>query len=265
MELKSTFNEVAAEYDKWRPAYVPELYDDIITFSGIGKSSHLLEIGIGTGQAATPFLEMGCHVSAVEPGDSLAAYTQEKFSCYKDFIIRNIAFEEFVWSDISFDMIYSATAFHWIPEEIGYTKVFKLLKSGGTFARFRNHAGPDIDNKSLEKSMQKVYSKYMPDNLWGHSYNSISEYAEHVKKTCKNIVDISKRYGFIDVDCKLYYRTRIFEAEDYMQLLGTYSDHIALGEEKIAFFQKEMTDVINDFGGKITINDIIDLQLSRKP
>lgn len=31
----------------------------------------------------------------------------------------------------AYDLIYSASAFHWIPEEIGYTKVYKALKPGG--------------------------------------------------------------------------------------------------------------------------------------
>ena len=34
------------------------------------------------------------------------------------------------------DLVYSASAFHWIPEEIGYSKVYEMLKPGGAFARF---------------------------------------------------------------------------------------------------------------------------------
>lgn len=56
-----TFNQVAEMYDKWRPAYVPELYEDIFAYKSIDKASHVLEIGIGTGQATLPFLNTGCH------------------------------------------------------------------------------------------------------------------------------------------------------------------------------------------------------------
>ena len=63
-----TFNQVAEMYDKWRPAYVPELYEDIFAYKSIDKASHVLEIGIGTGQATLPFLNTGCHLTAVELG-----------------------------------------------------------------------------------------------------------------------------------------------------------------------------------------------------
>ena len=59
-------------------------------------------------------------------------------------------------------MIYFASAFHWIPEEVEYLKVFKLLKTGGTFARFANNPYKDKGNKPLQKAIQEVYARYMP-------------------------------------------------------------------------------------------------------
>ena len=46
--------------------------------------------------------------------------------------------------DDIYDIIYSATAFNWIPEKIGYSKTYDLLKEDGTLALFgtnhhRNH------------------------------------------------------------------------------------------------------------------------------
>ena len=43
------------------------------------------------------------------------------------------------FSDNTFDLVFSASAFHWVPEKIGYEKVFSMLKNGGVFARFANH------------------------------------------------------------------------------------------------------------------------------
>lgn len=55
MDLRMKFNEDEENYDKYRPSYVKELYQDIINYSGICKGSEVLEIGIGTGQATLPF------------------------------------------------------------------------------------------------------------------------------------------------------------------------------------------------------------------
>ena len=60
------------------------------------------------------------------------------------------------------------------------------------------------------------------------------------------------------------HRTRTFTAQEYTQLLGTYSDHIALGEEVCKRFFAEIEEAINSFGGEITLYDTIDLQLARK-
>lgn len=256
MDLRLKFNEVAAEYDEYRPTYVPELYADIMAYSNINQFSRVLEIGIGTGQATLPFLNTNCHLTAIELGDKLAAFTREKFSEYKNLEIKNMAFEDYECPDNSLDMIYSTSAFHWIPEEIGYPKVYKLLKNGGTFARFANHNYKDKENEPLDVAIRKVYAKYMPDIKFLPEYN---------EKMASDRADISKKYGFIDVTYKLYSRIREFDAESYATLISTYHDHRALGEAKLALLKNEIKETINSFGGKIHIYDTLDLQLARKP
>jgi hypothetical protein len=155
-------------------------------------------------------------------------------------------------------MVYSASAFHWVPEEVGYPKVYRLLKSGGTFARFANHPYKDKENEAIHVGMQQVYAKYMP-------VKDIGPVAEYNEEKAKIRADIAKKYGFIDVSYRMYYQKRVFDAESYAELISTYSDHRALGEEQLAVFTNEIKGVLNRFGGKINIYDTIDLQLARKP
>jgi SAM-dependent methyltransferase len=253
--LETKFNEVYTEYDKWRPTYVSQLYKDIMNFKEINQFSNVLEIGIGTGQATLPILEKGCFLTAIELGDKLAEFTKQKFSKYANFDIKNMAFQDYECQPNSFDMIYSASAFHWIPEEIGYPKVYKMLKSGGIFARFANHPYRDKENDELHIAMQEVYSKYMP---------SSPPEPEYSEEQCKKRADISKRYRFVDVNYRLYHRTRIFNAQEYISLIGTYSDHRALEENKRMEFLNGIKNAIDNYGGKITVYDTIDLQLARK-
>ena len=89
-----------------------------------------LEVGIGTGQATRPFLEAGCRVTAVELGEKLAAYSQVKFQNFFNLEILQGDFMKCPLQGDSFDLLYSATAFHWIPEEQGYPKALRLLKAG---------------------------------------------------------------------------------------------------------------------------------------
>lgn len=254
--LETTFNTVYSEYDRWRPTYVTELYDDIFAAKEIDQASNVLEIGIGTGQATLPILERGCSLTAIELGDKLAEYTKQKFSKFKNFNIVNMAFQDYECQPNSFDFIFSASAFHWIPEEIGYTKVYDLLKSGGVFARFANNPYKDKGREDIHVALQKIYSKYMPGSL------RETEYSE---EDAQSRAEISKKYGFIDINYKLYHRTRTFSAKEYVSLLGTYSDHVAIEEQKRLKFFDEIEKAIEDLGNRITIYDTLDLQLARKP
>lgn len=253
--LETTFNTVAEQYDRMRPTYVEELYDDIWRYGGFDGDISAVEVGIGTGQATQPVLNRGASVTAVELGADLAAFCARKFAENPKFFVINMPFQDFTVPENSCDLIYSASAFHWIPEEIGYRKVFDMLRPGGVFARFANHPYKDKGNEALHEAMQVHYAKYMPRSKF---------HAEYDMEDAKARAEVGARYGFADIQCKLYKRTRTFTAQQYTNLLGTYSDHIALGEKKDEFFAL-IREEIERFGGTITIYDTIDLELHRKP
>lgn len=252
-----TFNTVAGQYEKMRPGYPLPLYADVFQYLPIDASSHVLEIGIGGGQATQPVLQTGCRLTAVELGEALAGLCQKKFEAFPRFSVITGRFEETALEPNSYDLIYSASAFHWIPEEAGYRKVFALLKSGGAFARFANRPYKDKGREGLHEAIQKIYAVYMPG-----SPPKFREYGEEDAARC---ADIAHRYGFIDIAYRLYHRTRTFTSQEYIALLGTYSDHIAIEEGIRKRFFGEIAEVIDSFGGEITIYDTIDLQLCRKP
>ena len=255
MDLRLKFNEDVLNYDKMRPTYVKSLYDDVIRFAELNDSKKALEIGIGTGQATQPFLDTGCTLTAVELGRNMAEFAREKFKKYDHFTVVNNDFETVALENNCYDFIYSATAFHWIPQEVGYTKVFNLLKREGTIALFWNH--PVREEGAFEIAIQKIYDKYRIS-----SKSPVHRFSE---EKCLEITETIKKYGFIDVEYKLYHLTRFFDASQYMALLNTYSDHRARQEEIRVSLEKELSDVINHFGGKIDIQDTIDLYLARKP
>lgn len=254
--LEWTFNTEAKKYEKMRPGYVGELYNDIFDMMNINKDSNVIEIGIGGGQATLPVLKTGCNLIAVEYGENLAQVCCEKFKDYSNFSAVVGKFEDACFEKNSYDLIYSASAFHWIPEDVGYQKVFNLLKSGGVFARFANHPFKDKGRNGLHEAMQEVYAVYLPGSL---------EPDEYSEQQAMDRANIANKYGFVDISYKLYNRTRTFTSKEYIELLGTYSDHIAIEEKNRKSFLSEIEAVIDSFGGQITIYDTIDLQLARKP
>lgn len=255
MDKQLTFNEDVINYEKWRPTYCKELFDDIIKYSRLAENKKALEVGIGTGQATTPFLMTGCSLTAVELGGNLADYTKEKFKQYKNFNVCNISFEDFNCEDSSIDLLYSATAFHWIPDKIGYSKAFKLLKSGGTLALFWNKPFVAREDDPLHQKIQSVYQKYRPLSNKVIE-NDTLRYAK-ISKTIKN-------FGFKDLEVKLYHGMRKFNASDYISLLNTYSDHRAMPEFTKQLFESEIEYAIMEYGNVLNVYDTIDLYLARK-
>lgn len=256
MELKLKFNEDAGNYDQWRPTYVPELFHEVIRHSGLNENKRALEIGIGTGQATLPLLNTGCITTAVEIGENLAEYSRQKFAGYTNLEVINTDFESWQCDNDTFDLIYSATAFHWIPEEIGYPKVYDLLKHGGTLALFWNHAYVNRADDILHREIRKIYNKYRPTDH--------KNPAEFSKEDCNQKIEIIQHYGFSDVYSKLFYQTRCFTPEGYIALLNTYSDHRALPEDVKNGLENEITHAIMNHGGKLNVYDTIDLYLASK-
>lgn len=251
-----TFDAQAEQYEKMRPGYAAALYDDVFAYRPIDNTGSVVEIGIGSGQATLPFLNTGCRLTAVEYGAHLADRCRRKFSDFPNFSVVTAKFEDFPCDENSCDLIYSATAFHWIPEEIGYAKVYALLKSGGAFARFANHPYMEKGRPALHEAIEKLYDVYMPNS------GGSGEYSGEAARAC---AELAGRYGFVDSCYRLYTRTRSFTAEEYTALLGTYSNHIALEEDARTRFFSEIRDTIDRFGGQITVYDTMDLELARKP
>ena len=256
-----TFDTVAATYAKLRPGYVDALYQDVFAYCPLDASSRAVEVGIGGGQATEPILRTGCAVTAVEPGENFCILCRERFAAYPGFSVLNGKFEELDFPLDSFDLVFSASAFHWVPEEIGYRKVFAMLKSGGAFARFANHPWRDKGNPALAEALDEAYAKY-----YHTYYRSVPKLEdEYTEAQALRRAEIAGQYGFTDIRHRLYRRTRTFTAAEYVQLLGTYSDHISLPDEVRLPFFRAVEEAINAHGGTIAIYDTIDLQLARKP
>lgn len=255
-----TFDTVASTYEKVRPGYCDDLYQKIFDYSPLYQSSKIVEIGIGGGQATLPFLHFGCSLTAIEYGKSLSLICREKFKDFSKFNVIASKFEDLELAKNEYDLVYSASVFHWISEEIGYPKVFAILKEGGTFARFANHPYRCKNEPQLSDEIDKIYEKYY------YKYYNIApkKPTEYKEEDAKERAQIAIKYGFQDIQYEVYERIRTFQAKEYIELLSTYSDHIAIKEDIRKDFFHQIEDVILEHGGSINLYDTIDLQLARK-
>lgn len=262
------FDKIVTNYDKVRWDYPNELYVDIFDYVGVNENKKALEIGAGTGKATTPFLKAGYDVTAVEIGENMAAFLIDKYKGERLNVI-NAAFEDVELEECSYDVIYAASAFHWVDAEIGCPKVSRLLKDGGTFALFRNNA-VQADGNELYDEIQAVYDKhyyshYKRDNrpirISKMTYEDFLKPAEiHRGFRFESL----EQYGFVDVTMKLYEATRTCGADDYIALLETMSDHIALPNDNRTALYAGIRKAISKYGGQLQMNYIFQLYMGRK-
>jgi ubiquinone/menaquinone biosynthesis C-methylase UbiE len=131
-QQRGLFDGVAELYDATRQSYPAEIVDAILTTAAIGPGAAVLEIGCGTGQLTRQLAGRGLNVTAIDIGPAMAAAARRTVS---DPMVRFqiSAFEDFPDSG-PFDLIVSATAFHWVDPDVGWAKAARLLRPRGWLA-----------------------------------------------------------------------------------------------------------------------------------
>jgi len=263
MDFRKIFDTIPEEFDKWRPRYCDELFIDLIEHSKLSPNKTALEIGPGTGQATEPILKTGCSYLAIELGENLAAFMKNKFNSYDNFQIVNGDFETYDFGQEKFDLVYSAAAFQWIDEEIGYPKLYDILKSDGIFAHFAVASGSRIPG--LEDKIQEVYAEYFLPEIDYREY--MKQKKEHSPSNREKLSQeqLLEKYGFIEVECRHYNKTREFDVDEYIAYKFTHADHITLKEPYRSKFANGIREVVINYGDKVTLEDDIILYLAKKP
>ena len=128
------FDEIAAEYDRHRPAYPDQLIDQGCQVAGIGSGDHVLEVGCGSGQLTRGLLARGLHVTALEPGKSLIALARQNLEGAGEVQFVNAQFEDALLPREQFAAVFCASAFHWIDPKVSWQKAADVLVPGGTLA-----------------------------------------------------------------------------------------------------------------------------------
>jgi SAM-dependent methyltransferase len=128
------FDEVAAEYDRHRPAYPDELIDQACRAAGIGIGDLVLEVGCGSGQLTRSLAGRGLRVTALEPGASLMSLATQNLEGAAEVEFVNARFEDARLPRERYRAVFAASSFHWVDPEISWQRAADVLVPGGTLA-----------------------------------------------------------------------------------------------------------------------------------
>jgi len=246
--LRTTFDEVAELYDAVRPTYPLEMVEAVSSVLQ-GTPGRILEIGCGTGQATLPFARQGHRITALEPGPKLAALAAKNLAAYPQVDIQTTTFEEWPASANQYDLVLSATAFHWVSPDVRYTKSAQALAANGWLAVFWN-SGAD-DESALGQQIQAVYDKHMPPTQ-AHPYATHHPTGRSTRQGAKisrwqEEIDQSRLFGNVSV---MQFRwTQWYATGQYLQLLETYSDHHVLPPQNKRELFDGIAEILARHGG----------------
>jgi SAM-dependent methyltransferase len=218
--LRETFNEAAELYDKARPGYPPDLVGELARVAGLGPQSRVLEIGPGTGQLTRALAVFGCHITAVELGDAMAAVARRRLGGFPRVDVRTAEFERWPLPEEPFDLVACATAFHWIDPAVRVEKAADALRAGGRLAVVVTHhvAGGTTD---FFARAQECYERWDPATPPGLRPRPSSEILSATEE-----FEDCPRFG--DVTVTRFEQDITHTADQYIDVLLTYSGHRAL-------------------------------------
>jgi SAM-dependent methyltransferase len=255
--LREEFDRSARYYDEIRPGYPDELIRDIITLSGIPRNGKIIEIGCGSGQATLPFAQKGYEMLCLDIGKNLLNIAKHKLSKYKNVKFRNISFENWISENEKIDLLISATAFHWINPEIGFSKAAQILKNNGYIALFWNlHPTPYT---GFFVDVQRAYQKVVPE--WGNPREGPS-----TEEKIKNLRDRMDPFLlFEDFEVRRYPWEGHYSSIEYLKLLETYSDHISLEKNRKIELYEGIREIIDtNYNGAIVRPYLSVLYIAKK-
>ena len=247
-ELKTTFNTAAVLYEDIRPGYPEELIRDVVDLSGLSDHSRILEGGCGTGKATRSFAERGYELVCLDIGADLIAVATEKLKQFPSVSFMREAFE--TWEpEGTFDLIISATAFHWVDPKVRYLKVSEVLESSGFLAVFSNQHVRKEEGFFAET--QSLYDRY---------------YLPLTAHRPTHTTDLQGVEAFQPPIRRVYPWTQTYSSEQYIKLLRTYSDHIALPDKNRHLLFEGIVNLIETkYNGRITkhYEAVLDLRQTR--
>jgi SAM-dependent methyltransferase len=254
--LRETFGEDASRYDRCRPSYPTALFNELATIVPPDPQTRVLEIGCGTGQATVPMARIGYPITAVELSGDMAAIARHHLAGFPATQVVVSAFEDLPLPTDTFDLVFAATAFHWLDPEVRMTKVANILRPEGSLALISTHhvAG---GTEPFFDEVQRCYERFDPDV----PPDMRLPVADEVPMDSTEF-DQSALFG--SVQFRRYEWERTYTTNEYQDLLLTYSGHRVMPEscrDKLLACIGELID--NSFDGQITKRYLTQLATAR--
>ena len=255
-ERRASFDEVAALYDAARPGYPDEVFGDLVQLAGLETDARLLEIGSGTGHATLPLAQRSFHIDCIELGEQMAAVARASLASFPNVTIAVTDFDQ--WhSETSYNLIYSASAYHWLNPATRVQRIAERLLSHGHVATIRNYALPGYAcageaARTFDEAAQRIYDEVAPQ-LARKGTPRTEEVVDH------DTEEWESSGLFRNGQTKSYRWQTELSAEKHVQMLNTHSDHRLLPPATRELLSARLRDLIDSSFHGIAVKEYLTL------
>jgi SAM-dependent methyltransferase len=278
LRRRASFDSAAELYDAARPNYPEELFDDLVSLTGLYAGSFILEVGSGTGKATLPLARRGFSILGIELGEHLAALARAKLADYPQAQIEVDNFETWPVHEGRFDLAVSASAWHWIDPAIGYPKIAQALRPRGFFALMWNRqqrsdttnqqnipqSGEVGDQENMSQAfsqaLQEVIQQVAP-GLVGNRLRRAGTWSQQFRQ------DGPLAAGeFFEMSAiRSYAWEATYDAASYLRLLDSYSSYRVLDPSARDRLFTRIAEMIDSrFNGRVILQWQTELYIAQR-
>jgi SAM-dependent methyltransferase len=234
------------------------MVDDLFMLAELDTGDRVLEIGAGTGQLTMPMTGRGLRITALEPGPNLASFARRNLARSNDAEVEVSRFEDFVLPTEKFDLLVSATAFHWVDPLIRVIKSAEALKTGGYLAIIHTRWGVGQELDSFTEKSQSCYEKWDPNFDPDFRPPTTGDLTGERP-------ELDDYLGFGNVEYRQYEQRNTYTTNSYLDLLRTWSNIRGMKEDAREGLLECLGILIDsEFDGSLTQSDLREMWVAER-
>jgi ubiquinone/menaquinone biosynthesis C-methylase UbiE len=227
-------------YEAGRPAYPEALFAALMQATGLGPGADVLDVGAGTGNFTVGIAGYGMQITAVEPAANMLRVLTKRLPSGCATIQQR--FEDCDLPQHAFDAIFACHSWHWLNKADRVPRCATLLRPGGNLCIVYNVHLLDEDPLFAIRR-REIYAKWAPE-------------IEHLDPPPAKLdaarIELAESSVTGPVAEVVVSWQHCFAAVQFVSLLASYSNHIALPPQRLNLLLTEIRELIDSqFGGAV--------------
>jgi SAM-dependent methyltransferase len=240
-QRRRSFENTTEIYDRFRPSYPAQLFEDVRAHANLEPDDRILEVGCGTGRATAFFAAWGNPLLATDAAPTMAERTRTNLEGFANVEVVAKRFEEI---EGRFGLVTCAQVYHWLDHETRVQRFHDLLRPGGTAAIIANVQVVPEYNRPFWVRVNDVYREITPGMEHQGDFDTPDNLPSHP-------FDGSPLFERLTTSEHFWEWT--LDTETYAGLLATHSNKAALDPDTRARLIGGISELVDaEFGGQVT-------------